>query len=153
MIWLLACSSPCPEGFGRGPQAELERLAGVELAPVCLGDLEHSVTDGQVLLLDRGLEPAAAAARARHLQHHLEHPPLTAGPGCLERAVGLEAQAWQLELGLRRDRELPALYPFEGDWRAAPSHQLIEAWLWDNPSGGPHVDGLVDAYRLRCEDD
>ncbi len=151
MIWLLACTGRCPEGFEPGPQRALEELAGQELAPVCLGELEHSVTDGALLLLDRDLELTAQGARAAHLQQHLERPPLSPGPGCLDRAIRAEARAWVGELSIREAHGLPLRYPFERAWREGHDERVVETWLWDNPAGGPHVDGLVDAYRLRCE--
>lgn len=154
MILLLACTNgpPCPEGFQAADQRALEEIARVELAPVCLGELDHSVTDGQLHLVQAELEPAAQAARALHLQQHLSTPVIDRGAACLERAVRLEARAWHLELRLRERHDLAPLYPFESDWRERPSEALIEAWLWDNPAGGPHVDALVDGYRARCED-
>ena len=95
MIWLLACSTPCPEGVADAERlARLEALVG-ELGEACFA--ERSVLVGETILLDASQPDPALAAKARHLALHREQGPEPEGPGCLETWLQREEEAWALE--------------------------------------------------------
>jgi hypothetical protein len=165
IVGLPACGGApwqCPPGLRKDVDRTEQTARLVGMAPrrlrACWGEVRPSViTEEGVLHVDERLEPVEAAARVAHLMEHaaFEAPP--AGDGCLEAWIRHEAEAMAVELEARRETgiERPVVeYPFEEAVRTAPAEDrtdLIEAWLWEHPRGGPGVDGLVEGYRKRCD--
>ena len=73
----------------------------------------------------------------------------------VETAIAREAQAYALEVELRRVYELEAgRYGFEADYWSHPEDErlgIVERYLRDHPDGAENLDPLVTGYRQRCE--
>lgn len=170
---------PCPYGFVDRPSATapvlqrlrtttdgaavLAALGGAEVR-FCWGDIDSPVVDGgQLLLMTEDDPPAQRAARAAHLLHHVAHGlPLPAeiprGADCealVAQALAREAEAYALELRLRRRLEAPGpRYDFEpAFWEAAEGDRvaLILDYLRAHPDGARNLEALGTGYRQRCE--
>ena len=147
MIWLLACTSRCPEGVeDPSREARLQALApGV--GEVCFSDRSGLI--GETVVLDASRSDEALAARATHLERHKVGQPRP-GPGCEARWLEMEVEGWRAELQVRLVLGEPAELPFEAAWRRSLSDDVIRTWLIENPHGGGEIDGLMAGYAARC---
>ncbi len=169
-------AAPCPPGFleplGRSG-AVLARLRATDEGARWLGELGQTeirlcfgavdvpvVSEDRVLMLDARADDVETAARVGHLVAHVvrgmpfpaEVLPDADCDAVVERALAAEAQAYGLELRLRRALGLSEpRYEFEPAFHAGGGEATILGYLREHPEGGPNVDGLATAYRERCE--
>lgn len=170
-------AGPCPHGLveslGRAARVVaalratdegarwLRRLGQTEVR-LCFGAVDVPVvTEDRALLLDARTDDAECAARVGHLVAHVvEGMPMPARieadadcPALVDRALVAEAEAYAVELRLRRALGLTEpRYEFEADFHASPQQgeATILAYLRAHPEGGPGLDGLGAAYAQRC---
>lgn len=169
---------PCPPMFvDRVGDAERirERLRGIPEGAAlldalrvevrwCFGTIDVPVVmEDRVLVLDARAARAEQTARAGHLLHHVVHgspfpSAVPADADCdaiVETAIDREAEAYTLEVRLRRAQELePNRYEFEREfWRASRDDQvaLVARYLREHPNGAANMDPLIAGYRQRCE--
>ncbi|MEM9073444.1 MAG: hypothetical protein AAGE52_33370 [Myxococcota bacterium] len=168
---LSGCEEPkvdaCPAGFRANP-AHSERLKallqGTEAArllsadaSVCFGPGPSAVTEDGVVLMESEEADEGAAARLAHLLLHVvDGSPLnlSADGTCdelVDRALRAEARAYALELRLR-DALRAGFSPYTDLERAFRDRgeEGIADYLRSHPRGGPGIDGLGWAYRIRC---
>ncbi|MCA9610815.1 MAG: hypothetical protein KC619_34705 [Myxococcales bacterium] len=169
---------PCPPMFvdrvGDGDRIR-ERLRGLPEGAAlldalrvevrfCFGTIDVPVvSEERLLVLDARASREEQTARTGHLLHHVVHglpfpAAVPADADCdaiLETAIAREAEAYALEVRLRRAQDLePNRYEFEREfWRASADDQaaLVARYLREHPSGAPNMDPLVAGYRQRCE--
>ncbi len=125
-LWLACEASPdCPAGFAADPErtaatrARLVRhpegraLVDAARPPVCWGEPEvTAIEERGVLLMDRRVSEAEAAARMGHLLFHaVEGMPLAEGCAGLDVAAQRESRAHALEGRLRHAFGAPPLDP------------------------------------------
>lgn len=139
-------------------------LGGVRA--VCFGPGPLSVvTHEHVVLLDRALGDAEAAARLGHLLMHERdgHPMsenVTAESDCdalVHGAIAREARAYATEARLRAALDVThPVMPFEIAAETAPlpapeAEARWLAYLEAHPDGAPGIDALGAGYRAQCE--
>ncbi|MCP4809327.1 MAG: hypothetical protein GY913_11885 [Proteobacteria bacterium] len=147
MIWLLACSKPCPEGVADTERLLLLREIEPSLGHVCFSDRSGLI--GDTVVLDSSQPDPDLAARARHLELHRQGQP-TPGPSCEAQWLEMEVVGWRTELQRRHVYGLEPTLPFEATWRVERDEEVIRTWLVENPHGGDGIDGLMAGYAARC---